>query len=53
MSKKMTDIEIAKAEVKRQQKHREDNFHLFREGQDVMKKKKDDIADRLLKNKYV
>ena len=51
--KKLTDIEIAKKIVKDQQQHREDNFHLFREGQDVMKKRKDDIADRLKKNKYV
>ena len=49
----MTDIEIAKKIVKDQQKHREDNAHLFREAQDTLKKKKDDIAARLKKGKYI
>ena len=49
----MTDIEIAKKIVKDQQKHRDDHAHLFRENQEEMKKKKDDIAERLKKNKYV
>ena len=53
MTKMMTDIEIAKKIVKDQQKHRDDNFHLFKESQEKMKRRKDDIAERLEKNKYV
>jgi len=51
--KKLTDIEIAKREVRRQQKHRDDNAHLFREAQEARKRRQDDIMERLKKNKYV
>ena len=53
MTKQMTDVEIAKKEVARQRKHREDNAHLFRESQDSLIKRRKDIATRLKDNKYV
>ena len=52
-SKQMTDIEIAKKLVKEQTEARENNFQEFKEHQDFRTKKKDDVAERLKKNKYV
>ena len=49
----MTDIEIAKAEVKRQKAQREDNFQVFVETRDAFKRKKQDWKDRLKNNKYI
>jgi len=52
-TKQLTDIEIAKKIVKEQTEARENNFQEFKEHQDFRKKKKDDIMERLKKNKYV
>ena len=53
MTKMLTDIEIAKKEVARQKKARENNFQEFRETQDFKTRKKSDVLERLKKNKYV
>lgn len=52
-TKQQTDIDIAKAEVKRQKEHREGNFQVFIEKRDAFKKKKQDWKERLKENKYI
>ena len=52
-TKQQTDIEIAKALVKKQKEAREDNFQEFRERQETYKKKKTDWQKRLQDNKYI
>jgi len=51
--KAQVDIDIAKALVKKQKEDREGNFQEFEEHRDFRKKKKDDVMERLKKNKYI